>query len=557
MVSPQLARHFMLAACTLLLACTEHPETMTTALTSTTTVTDPLLKPTQAGSVRGVWANDEQQIAAFHGLPFAAPPVGQLRWRPPQAMASWSGVRSAATPGNACYQAFSEDEFVWSRGEYPRSEDCLYLNLWADTASAKPLPVMVWFHGGAHTGGYAHVPLFDGTELARKGVLLVSVNYRLGPWGFLAHPALSAESQHGSSGNYGLLDKIAALQWVRDNIANFGGDPKNVTIFGQSAGSMSVCALMSSPLSQGLFHKAIGQSAAYWSRHRQDPSGEQRGQQFATHLLPKHRDISAQDLRDIDNDSLLSAATDSGWDNGSGLLSVDGWVLPKAPLEVFAAGRQTKVPTLLGSLANEGIELLPLNAQLSNADFQQGLAARFGELAGPLQAAYANELSQSPGFALQSIETDLLMALAMRRWAAYQTAIGAPSYLYFMDYVPPAYQLYRHDQPDLILAGGPRSAGAYHSGDLPFVFNNVGKTGDFWNPEDHQMADRISDYWTEFAKTGAPSLPHQPRWDPYRGEDHNTLQLNLPGQQIAGALRTKLDILQRYINSQESSTRNL
>ena len=196
----------------------------------------------------------------FRGIPFAKPPVGDLRWRPPAPLSSWTGTRSAETFADACYQAFSEDAFVWSRGEFERSEDCLYLNVWAPAEQTESLPVMVWFHGGAHTGGFAHVPLFDGTELARKGVLVVTVNYRLGPWGFLAHPALRAESEHDSSGNYGLLDKLASLRWVQNNIEAFGGDRSNVTIFGQSAGSMSVCALMASPLSNGLFHKAIGQA---------------------------------------------------------------------------------------------------------------------------------------------------------------------------------------------------------------------------------------------------------------------------------------------------------
>ena len=233
-----------------------------------------LIKETQSGHLQGAWANEQEGIQVFRGVPFAQPPVGDLRWRPPVPVEPWEDVKSAERFGPACYQAFSEDAFVWSRGQFERSEDCLYLNIWAKAETAAPLPVMVWFHGGAHTGGFAHVELFDGTALARKDVLLVTVNYRLGPWGFLAHPALSAESDQDSSGNYGLLDKIAALQWVQDNIEAFGGDASNVTIFGQSAGSMSVCALMASPLAEGLFHKAIGQSAACFNRYTRDPSGE-------------------------------------------------------------------------------------------------------------------------------------------------------------------------------------------------------------------------------------------------------------------------------------------
>ena len=502
-----------------------------------------LVKETRSGSVQGAWADKAAGIQVFRGVPFAQPPVGELRWRPPAPIKPWRDVKSAEHFGPACYQAFSEDAFVWSRGTFKRSEDCLYLNIWADAEPAEPLPVMVWFHGGAHTGGFAHVDLFDGTALTRKGVLVVTVNYRLGPWGFLAHPALSAESDKHSSGNFGLLDKIAALQWVQDNIQAFGGDAANVTIFGQSAGSMSVCALMASPLAEGLFHKAIGQSAACFNRYGRDPSGEERGAMLADYLLPDTATISAEDLRGVSNDQLLKASTDSGWDPGSGLISVDGWVLPEAPQTTFANGKQTKVPVLLGSLANEGIELLALNASLTEADFDTYLETKFGELAAPIKLAYAAERLISPGLAQRSIETDLFMALPMRQWAEYQAAIDAPSYLYFMDYVPPAYQIYRVDQPNLDLPDGPRSAGAYHSADLAFVFNNVGKSGDFWNDDDFTMADRISDYWTSFAKTGNPNHGEHPSWEPYEAQTHNTMMLNLAGEQRPGALREKIDSL--------------
>ncbi len=183
------------------------------------------------------------------------------RWVAPQAALPWQGVRQATAPGPACWQIMDTEQFVWSRGHFERSEDCLYLNIWTSSEQQNK-PVMVWFHGGSHTSGMGHDTIFDGTNLARQDVVLVSVNYRLGPFGFLAHPALAEESSHNSAGNYGLLDKLAALNWVRDNIAQFGGNPDNVTIFGQSAGSQSVCALMASPLSRGLFHKAIGQSAS-------------------------------------------------------------------------------------------------------------------------------------------------------------------------------------------------------------------------------------------------------------------------------------------------------
>lgn len=533
----RLQRQIVFMICVMLAACSEK---------EMQPVSDTLVKQTQTGRLRGLWADCEAGIQVFRGVPYAKPPVKELRWRPPAPMDAWSDIKSAEHFGDACFQTFSENAFVWSRGTFERSEDCLHLNLWVPTRVSKPLPVMVWFHGGAHTGGYSHVPLFDGTELARKDVLVITVNYRLGPWGFLAHPALRAESDQDSSGNYGLLDKIAALQWVQDNVESFGGDAANVTVFGQSAGSTSVCALMASPLSRGLFHKAIGQSAACLRHYGKAADGEARGQVLTHYLLPDRTQITAQDLRAIDNKELLQASIASGWAEGTGLITVDGWVLPEAPVSIFAAGAQARVPVLLGSLANEGIELLPLNSALTASAFDAYLQETFENLAEPIKKAYAEELATSPGIALRSIQTDLLMTLPMRQWAGYQAAIGVPSYLYFMDYVPPAHQMYRADQPNLELPDGPRSAGAYHSAELAFVFNNVGKSGDFWNDDDVMMAERMANYWTQFAKTGDPNLPKEPAWDPYSLDTHNTYQMNLSGEQVQGALRSKVDVLDAY-----------
>ena len=244
---------------------------------------------TSYGAVEGAEVDDGRgpagDVLVFRGIPYAAPPVDDLRWRPPAAPASWEGVRPALASGAPCWQAIGPDTSIWSRGELDRSEDCLYLDLWtAAGAGAGPRPVMVWFHGGSHEVGHGSSLIFDGAALARKGVVLLSINYRLGPFGFLAHEALTAESEHGSSGNYGLLDKIAALRWVRDNAAAFGGDPERVTIFGQSAGSMSVCSLVASPLAAGLFHRAIGQSAGCFTPLEGLEQAESRGVLLAAEL---------------------------------------------------------------------------------------------------------------------------------------------------------------------------------------------------------------------------------------------------------------------------------
>jgi para-nitrobenzyl esterase len=507
---------------------------------------------TEHGILKGAWSEADASIGVFRGIPYAQPPVGDLRWRAPQDLASWTGVRHATKFGAACWQSYSDDAFVWSRGEFPRSEDCLHLNIWQPKKADATAPVMVWFHGGAHTGGFAHVELFDGTELARQGVVVVTVNYRLGPWGFLAHPALAEESEHNSTGNYGLMDKIAALKWVQKNIRSFGGNPDNVTLFGQSAGSSSVCALMASPLTSGLFHKAIGQSAACLVKEKRDASGQQRGARLAQLALGEsgaqdsESQVTAKQLRSIDNQSLLSAMENSPWSEGSRIV-VDGWVLPEAPVDVFNANQQAKVPLLVGSLANEGHELLPLNNALTESELDQYLSKTFAETAPKLKALYAEDLAISPGMALREILTDAFMAMSMRGWAQYNHNADQPTYLYYMDYVPPAYQIYLFDDPNLNLPGGPRSTGAYHSGDLAYVFNNVGKTGDFWLEEDFAMARAMSSYWTNFAKTGNPNGANLPNWARYEPQNHNTQLLSNPIKTIAGAKREKLDLLaQRY-----------
>ncbi|MDA8953877.1 carboxylesterase family protein [Pseudomonadales bacterium] len=507
---------------------------------------------TEHGMLEGAWSQADASIGVFRGIPYAQPPIGDLRWRAPHDLASWTGVRHATKFGAACWQSYSDDAFVWSRGEFPRSEDCLHLNIWQPKKADATAPVMVWFHGGAHTGGFAHVELFDGTELARQGVVVVTVNYRLGPWGFLAHPALAEESEHNSTGNYGLMDKIAALKWVQKNIRSFGGNPDNVTLFGQSAGSSSVCALMTSPLTSGLFHKAIGQSAACLVKEKRDANGQQRGARLAQLALGElgaqdsESQVTAKQLRSIDNQSLLSAMENSPWSEGSRIV-VDGWVLPEAPVDVFNANQQAKVPLLVGSLANEGHELLPLNNALTESELDQYLSKTFAETAPKLKALYAEDLAISPGMALREILTDAFMAMSMRGWAQYNHNADQPTYLYYMDYVPPAYQIYLFDDPNLNLPGGPRSTGAYHSGDLAYVFNNVGKTGDFWLEEDFAMARAMSSYWTNFAKTGNPNGVNLPNWARYEPQNHNTQLLSNPIKTIAGAKREKLDLLaQRY-----------
>lgn len=470
---------------------------------------DPLTIDTYQGQLRGYWANEPRQIRGFKGIPYARPPIGDLRWRPPQAAQNWQGVRQATEPGSACWQPTRVEQFVWSRGAFAPSEDCLYLNLWSAASADDPAPVMVWFHGGAHTAGMGHDRIFDGTRLAEHGVVVVTINYRLGPFGFLAHEALVDESDHDSAGNYGLLDKIAALNWVRDNIAQFGGDPANVTIFGQSAGSQSVCALMASPLARGLFHKAIGQSAACVdAMPSKDEAGLERGSALIE-ALDGATDLTA--MRAATPQQIMQAAETSNWASASRIVT-DGWVLPKSPDAIYAAGEQTQVPLLLGYLSNEGYLLFPLNEQLDQEGLRSYTQRIAGDQADALLLNYSNALAVSPGLAQREIATDLFMAYGMHRWATHHERSGQPTYLYFMDHKPPAFRLYVPDNPDLELAEGPRSAGAYHSGDLAYVFANTRLVGVDWQEEDHALSEQIAQYWTNFARTGNPNGAGLPQW---------------------------------------------
>ncbi len=487
-----------------------------TAIASTVSA-NPLQLSLDTGKVLGTWADVDRDIRVFKGLPFAAPPTGERRFAPPADPSSWSGVRKATQFGAACPQHEARDAFVWSRGDFTASEDCLYLNVWAPSQAEGDLPVMVWFHGGAHTTGYAHAKIFDGTELAARGVVLVTVNYRLGALGFLAHPALSQVSEHNASGNYGLMDKMAALRWVQRNISQFGGSPENVTIFGQSAGSQSVCALITAPAARGLFHKAIGQSAGCaLPSTESDPDGIERGVKLATEALGDVPTTAAA-LRALSVQQILDAELATNWAARS-RITVDGWVLPTHPSVAYQNGTQANVALMVGSAGNEGEGLLPLAENLSAEAYQARVEKLYGERAQQVLKAYAS--ISPPAHALREIMSDQFFAYAMRAWAQAQAQIDQPSYLYFMEHVPPAFKLYDPDEPELALPGGPRSAGAYHSGDLAFVFANTGKIGVHWNEADHRVAKAMADAWVRFATTGNPNGPGVPNWPGFQPDAH-------------------------------------
>ena len=505
---------------------------------------------TVSGIIEGAWVDDEAGISVFRGIPFARPPVGELRWRPPAPMEPWTGTRPATEFGPACWQARNADDSPYARGELPRSEDCLTLNVWAPAEGEAPRPVMVWFHGGGHTSGVGSAKIFDGTALARKGVILVSANYRLGPLGFLAHPSLTAESPHASSGNYGILDHVATLEWVRDNIAAFGGDPDNVTIFGQSAGSWSVCTLQASPLARGLFHKAIGHSGGCFGAPRAhlattggqatDVSGHDTGLAIADALgVTGDGPEAAAALRAAAPETILEAQRTAR--RGTGLL-IDGWVLPALPDEIFRTGKHHDVPVILGSLSDEGTTLYAGMAEPPREEFEDGVRARYGVHGDAVLTAYASEISRSTKTAGQAIQADRSFTWQMRAWAR---AIGSSNdvYLYYFSHAPPVFRLYLPDRPELDYPDGLRGAGAYHSGDLAYAFGNVGLVGIGWNARDHELADQITSYWVNFATTGDPNAEGLPTWPRYERVGEPALEFATYGTAAASKIReTKLDL---------------
>ena len=505
---------------------------------------------TVAGELEGAWADEAAGVSVFRGIAFATPPVGDLRWRPPAAVEPWDGTKLATEFGPACWQARNEEASPYSRGELVRSEDCLTLNVWSPASVGQQLPVMVWFHGGGHSSGVGSATIFDGTAMAKKGVLMVTANYRLGPLGFLAHPALTAESEHGSSGNYGILDHVATLTWVRDNIAAFGGDPDNITIFGQSAGSWSICALQASPLARGLFHRAIGHSGGCFGAPRSHlsaaggvataTSGHEVGLAIAAELgvAGEGPDATAA-LRAVTPEAVMAAQTAAG--RGTGLL-VDGWVMPTLADDIFATGDQNDVPVILGSMSDEGTTLYAGMPEPPHDEFVAGIRSQYGGQADAVLAAYTDEVASSTRTAGQAIAADRSFTWQMRAWAR---AMGDTNdvYLYHFSHAPPVFRLYRPDGPELDYAAGRRGAGAYHSGDLAYAFGNVGLVGIEWNDRDHELSQQMSQYWVNFATTGNPNGEGLPEWPKYERASEPAIHFATDGTAATSKVReAKLDL---------------
>jgi len=468
---------------------------------------------TTSGEIVGLASPYGQGINAYYGVPFASAPVGDLRWRPPEPHSGWSNPRDTTRHGSPCMQPLVPETSLYSRGPIVPSEDCLYLNLWAPAKIAEPRAVMVWFHGGGNTTGHGSSLIFDGTRLAEKGVLVVTANYRMGSFGFLAHPALTAESEEGSSGNYALLDQIAVLEWVRDNIAAFGGDPSRVVIFGQSAGALDVCLLMASPLAEGLMSGVIGHSGGCMNvataLAEAEADGEKVAEQFDDAALGSLRSIPAAEF----------AERAAGADVPLSRPIVDGWIIPDMPRRIFMAGRQNRVPMIVGDMADEFRGLGADMPETSLEAFRSRIQETYPAIADELIDRYTITTSASPREALRKISTHASFTWQSRTWADLVSRSGDRAYVYHFTHPTAVFSLYIPERPEFPDPEGPRGLGAYHSGDLAYHFNNVGLVGIDWEDWDFRLADIISDYWVAFAETGDPSGRNLPVWPAYQRAD--------------------------------------
>jgi len=473
-------------------------------------------------------------VVAFLGIPYAAPPVGPLRWRPPQPPEPWTGERDATRFAPNAPQYELHPDSLYAGGHERQSEDCLYLNVWAPAEPEGDLPVLVWLHFGAFQYGGASVPLYDGSHLARAGLVVVTLNHRLGRLGFLAHPALSRESASGTSGNYGLMDQVAALEWVQRNIAEFGGDPGNVTFGGVSAGSSAVNLLLTSEMTRGLLHRAVGMSGAQLGPvgasgrlgdGLQDLESAERSGEILAASLGAH---DADALRALTPEQLMGAAlppppgptwrVDSGMPISRNVFDtsypiVDDHVVPGDPYERYEAGRFHDVPLMTGSAADERAGMPYLS---DPALFEADARAELGDLADRFLELFPPGDEAATRLSSQRANGDRIFIWQNWTWARLHAAAGrAPTFHYHWLHHPPvpAGRYVEHD------------AGAFHSAELPYLFRNLAVRDWPWREEDRHLSEVLSGQLLRFCATGDPNGPGLPEWPVFAAPERHTMLL--------------------------------
>ena len=503
-----------------------------------------------SGKVRGLLLGEKKDIESYKGIPYAAPPIGDLRWKAPQPPAKWEGVRDAFTFGAACPQRVPAmmKAIPQMAINAPYNEDCLFVNVWTPTERTdKKLPVLYWIHGGGYTMGAASQPAYDGEKLARLGCVVVSINYRLGPFGFLAHPALSKESDRNVSGNYGLLDQIEGLQWVKRNIAAFGGDPNHVMIFGESAGGGSVLSLMVSPLAKGLFHAAAAQSAPEMDLGmlRQEREGRPSAEAEGVKLIEKcglTESATTADMRKLDADFLVktfpSLEVDGNFElNLKGLPLpiapiVDGYVIPTEPNIAFAEGKENKVPMIVGNTRDEmSMFLMGTKTPTDPAIYLKELKEDFGELAEAMSTAYPASTGKEIRAAIMELVGDAMFVSQSRYAARTHASSGNKSY---------RYEFARGSKQGLL-----RAMGAHHGSELAFLFQIPAQPDE----TDKAISNAMGHYWINFAATGDPNGKDLPPWPSYTADTDEVVQFGDEVKTLKQHRKEKLDTLDQHLRA--------
>jgi para-nitrobenzyl esterase len=454
----------------------------------------------ETGLVSGV-KSETSNVISYKGIPFAASPVGNLRWKAPQPAIPWQGVKKCETFGASPMQAKPVPFIVYTPEflipEKPISEDCLYLNVWTSASKGEKKPVFVWIYGGGFTSGGTAVPIYDGEAMAKKGIIFVSINYRVGVFGFLAHPDLSREASYNSSGNYGLLDQIAALQWIKKNIAVFGGDPDNVTIDGQSAGSMSVNCLIASPVAKGLFNKGIAESGSFFiMKSKTLKEAEKQGLNLASAVHAE----SLEDLRKVPADQLMKFPAQYG-------PIVDGYVLPHSVPEIFAEGKENNVPVIIGWNADESF----INGFKNKDSFQKEAKEKYGKDADEFLKYFPANTEEEAARSQVILSRNMIFALSGYEWAGIESSRGkSPVYVYyFARKLPATAEFVKY--------------GAFHTGEVAYVMDNLKFLNRPWETIDFQLADLMSNYWINFISNSNPNSKDLPDWPVYNTKTYQAM----------------------------------